>query len=129
MKKKVEENHTFQPLLLHDHLYQTPSEIYVILASNYAHITMTLNFSSEKLLKKPPQSSSTPLLITVTSLLPKIKCTGQFSNVLNSLKISQSSQKIKIMRHVFQVVSLGFSRNSSKFQNLLREKHRIFPCL
>ena len=31
------------------------------------------------------------------------------------------------MSHVFQVVSRGFSRNSSKFQNLHREMARIFP--
>ena len=31
------------------------------------------------------------------------------------------------MFHVFQVVSLGFSRNSSKFQNLYREEAWNFP--
>ena len=31
------------------------------------------------------------------------------------------------MFHVFQVVSLGFSRNFSKFQNLHREEVRNFP--
>ena len=42
-------------------------------------------------------------------------------------RISYSSQKIKIMFHVFQVVSLGFSRNFSKFYNLHREEARNFP--
>jgi len=31
------------------------------------------------------------------------------------------------MFHVFQVVSLSFSLNSSKFQNLRREQARNFP--
>ena len=38
-------------------------------------------------------------------------------------------KKIKIMFHVFQVMSLGFPRNSSKFQNQCKEEAQNFPCL
>ena len=80
--------------------------------------------------------SSLPLFLSHLSISPRLIRQAKFFSdcayitTLSSLHLStifQLSQKIKIMFRVFQVVSLGFSWNSSKFQNLHRKEARNFP--
>ena len=84
-------NLTFQPLLFYDRLYQTPSEICDILASNYANISSNDNYDPEFPLQKTSKKATpiefSPLLITTTSLLQNLhsKAISYFTSLLNRI--------------------------------------------